>query len=87
MACRNRELAEEARQKVTQNDPEALKKISVMELDLQNSTSINNFVGELQQRNYSCDVLLNNAGIAIIGDKLNETTARSMMATNFYGPT
>jgi NADP-dependent 3-hydroxy acid dehydrogenase YdfG len=65
MACRNTELAEKAKQQVIANGTKS--EVHIMSLDISNKESINQFVQNFQNTFKTCDILLNNAGMAYKG--------------------
>lgn len=64
MACRNLEKADKAKSKIRVKNPEA--DIEVMQLDLANLKSIENFANEYKSKYNQLNVLLNNAGIMMV---------------------
>jgi NAD(P)-dependent dehydrogenase (short-subunit alcohol dehydrogenase family) len=64
MACRNLEKAEVARAQIVEQVPDA--EADVMKLDLASLASVRAFAEEFTSRNNHLDMLINNAGIALI---------------------
>lgn len=56
-----------------------------MEVDTSNFASIAKFVGEVEKKYKSVDILLNNAGMAFQGDEFDEHVARTTLQTNLFG--
>lgn len=61
LACRNLEKGEEAKNKILKSGPKG--KISAMQLDLSDLSSVNSFVATYKKAYQKLDILLNNAGI------------------------
>ncbi|EGR33176.1 hypothetical protein IMG5_060150 [Ichthyophthirius multifiliis] len=83
MACRSLERGNEARKQLLQLQPEAM--VDVLQLDISNEQSINNFIIQIGQKYGTIDILLNNSGIAFKGDQLDGEVVRQTFQTNFYG--
>lgn len=76
---------------VTSRDPkkyEAISGINIRQLDLTNPTNVKQLVKEIKTKDGHLDVLINNAGYAVLGPQ--ETTsveqARQLMDVNVIGP-
>ena len=67
LACRNLTKAEEAKQKIIAEFPEA--KLDLLELDLSSLTSVRTFSKNFQQKYSRLDVLVNNAGIMALPER------------------
>jgi NAD(P)-dependent dehydrogenase (short-subunit alcohol dehydrogenase family) len=63
MACRNRQKAEAAMQKIRQRTPEA--KLEFLELDLASLASVDRFAEAFRASHDRLDLLINNAGVMI----------------------
>lgn len=85
MACRNLELAAQAKKKLENMYPGAPGKIQTRQLDITSAHSIQEFADGLEKETIFIDVLLNNAGMAYKGDAFDENVVRDTLQTNFYG--
>jgi NAD(P)-dependent dehydrogenase (short-subunit alcohol dehydrogenase family) len=83
MACRNVELANQAKEVVQSSHPQA--SLHVEKLDISNSASIDAFLEVVKQKYAPLHVLVNNAGVAVKGDGFDTEGIRWTNATNFYG--
>ncbi|MBB3696680.1 SDR family NAD(P)-dependent oxidoreductase [Flammeovirga yaeyamensis] len=61
--------------------------IQLIELDITSKESIEKLTDKLEEQNFSVDVLINNAGIAVNGcfEETTEDLARKQVETNFWG--
>jgi NAD(P)-dependent dehydrogenase (short-subunit alcohol dehydrogenase family) len=66
MACRNVELANQARDEILAKNPGS--NIHVEQLDVSDPKSIDAFIPLIKQKYQHIDVLVNNAGVAAKGD-------------------
>ena len=60
----------------------------LLELDVTQSESITQFIGEINKKETGVDVLINNAGIGITGpvEETSIEALRNNFETNFFGP-
>jgi NAD(P)-dependent dehydrogenase (short-subunit alcohol dehydrogenase family) len=83
MACRSVSKGEIAKKRIFENLPIA--NITVMELDLANLKSINEFAEKFKQDFGRLDVLLNNAGIMMVPYGLTPDGFENQLGTNHLG--
>jgi len=83
MACRNREKAEAARQSLLNEYPEA--SITLMELDLADFESIDNFTQNLRNFEKTIDLFVNNAGVFHQPGKRTKDGFELVIGTNYFG--
>jgi len=83
MACRNCEKAEEAKKKLLTDYPNA--QIIVLQLDLADFASIENFVNEIKKRKIDIDCFINNAGVFHQPNQKTKDGFELVMGTNFIG--
>lgn len=82
MACRNLELANQAKNEVHTKFPNA--NLHAEQLDISKSASIDAFLKMFSQKYSSAHVLVNNAGV-LARDKFDVESTRWTFATNYYG--
>lgn len=85
MACRNPELANQAKQNLELQFPNSKSELIVKKLDVSNNQSIKDFSNEIKKEFSSIDILLNNAGMAYKGDLFNEEVVKTTLTTNYFG--
>lgn len=83
LACRNLKKAEEARQKIVNEHPEA--KVNCMKIDLSSLRSVREFATQFQGHYEKLDLLINNAGIMMAPYKVTEDGFENQLATNYLG--
>lgn len=84
LACRNKEKAEEAREKITAetDNPNVIVKI----LDLCSFESVRKFADDINRTEDNWNILVNNAGSGGYGEELTEDGHLITMQSNYYGP-
>ncbi len=83
LACRSTRRGEDAKQEILTAFPEV--ELRVMNLDLQDLSSVEAFANEFSERYNRLDVLLNNAGIMNTPYRLTQDGFESQMGTNHLG--
>lgn len=83
MACRNLDKAEQAKQQILTQVPEA--ELEVMALDLSQLSSVRVFADTYRQRFSRLDLLINNAGIMVPPYQKTEDGFESQMGVNYLG--
>lgn len=83
MASRSLVKAEQAKNKILKNNPEA--DVHIMELDLADLSSIKKFATQFQKEYKRLDVLVNNAGIMNVPYTLTKDGFEMQMGTNHFG--
>ncbi|PVD30017.1 hypothetical protein C0Q70_09278 [Pomacea canaliculata] len=84
LACRNKERAEEARDKIIQKTGNS--NVVFQELDLTRIKSVRKFVERIIQEEERLDILVNNAGVIGLPNKTTEDGLEPNFATNHFGP-
>ena len=85
MAVRSLKRGEEAVQELKSLVHNIEERVTLRELDIANSASIDSFVQWIKEKGIKVDCLVNNAGIAIKTNKLNHHITKETFQTNFYG--
>ena len=85
MAVRSAELGRTALAELEKLVPHISDRVTIHELDISISASIDQFVQWIKDSSVHVDCLLNNAGMAYHGDIFNEEVIRVTFQTNFYG--
>ncbi len=83
MACRNMQKAEEAKQKILANYPDA--KVKPMKIDTSSLAEVNKFAKHFQSHFDRLDLLINNAGIMMSPYEVTEDGFENQLATNYLG--
>ncbi len=83
LASRNLDKAEKASAKIQKEIPDAT--VEIMQLDLANLNSVNNFATEFKKKYDRLDVLVNNAGIMMVAFQKTVDGFESQMGTNHLG--
>lgn len=83
LACRNLIKGEEARKKIVNLNPTS--DVVVMELDLANMKSIQNFANKYKQNYTQLDILMNNAGIMMVPYGQTVDGFENQLGTNHLG--
>lgn len=83
MACRNMQKAEEAKESILHQHPEA--KIKLMKLDLSSLTEVKKFADEFKKHYHTLNLLINNAGVMMSPYKVTEDNFENQIATNYMG--
>jgi len=76
-----KKVVEELEKKI----PKVSERVAIQELDISKTESIDAFVKWVKESGKKIDCLINNAGVFIRGDTLNEEVVRVTFQTNFYG--
>lgn len=82
LACRNKDLAEEARDKIIKQSKNT--NVTVKILDLSSFKSVRNFAKDFNATENSLDILVNNAGVYWFGNDLTEDGLHVTMQVNHY---
>ncbi len=82
MACRNVELANQAREEILAKNPGS--SIHVESLDVSDTNSIDAFIPLIKEKYQHIDVLVNNAGIAAKGDAFDVDVFNLTLSTVIY---
>lgn len=83
LACRNQQKGAEAKSSILNDHPDA--KIDIMELDLMDLSSVENFATRFKQQYDKLDVLLNNAGIMLTPYFKTKNGFEAQVGTNHLG--
>ena len=83
LACRNLVKAEDAKEKIQQEQPNA--SIECRQIDLSSLNSVRDFSADFLKDYQQLDLLINNAGIMIPPFSLTEDGFESQMAANYFG--
>ncbi|MEZ4830036.1 MAG: oxidoreductase [Bacteroidia bacterium] len=83
MACRNMPKANQAKEKIQQQLPDA--DIEVMEIDLSSLKSVRKFAHDFQARYNTLDVLINNAGVMAPPYSKTEDGFELQLGANYLG--
>lgn len=84
MGCRNRKLAEEARQKIVEKTGNA--NVLVKYVDMTKLESIRSFVRDINETEPKIHILVNNAGSGVgMEQKLTQDGLLMLMQTNYFG--
>ncbi|XOV94992.1 MAG: oxidoreductase [Bacteroidota bacterium] len=83
IACRNMEKAEDAKERIKREYPDA--KLMCIRLDLSKQNSIRTFVDEFHLHYDQLDLLINNAGIMMTPYKITEDGFENQLASNYLG--
>lgn len=83
LACRNMQRASDARDSLASGYPDS--EISVLQLDLADFSSIDAFVGKVEEQGIDIDVFVNNAGIFHKPGKKTKDGFELVMGTNYLG--
>lgn len=84
MACRNRDRADDAKNKIvslTGNENVVVKLI-----DMESLASVREFAKDINTTESRLDILVNNAGAADLPDKTTEDGLQVEMAINYFSP-
>lgn len=84
MACRNLNKANNVKEEILKEVKNA--KIDILELDLSDFNSIDNFNQELRSKYNHIDILVNNAGVYFMPKEVTKQGYEITMGTNFLGP-
>jgi len=85
MAIRTLDNGKKALEELKKTFPDVEKKITLAELDVQNTKSIDKFIDWVKKNNIQADCLLNNAGTAVQKAELTPEIVKATFPTNFYG--
>ena len=83
LACRNMQKASDARDSLASGYPDS--EITILPLDLADFSSIDAFVGKVEEQGIDIDVFVNNAGIFHHPGKKTKDGFELVMGTNYYG--
>jgi len=83
MACRNLEKAEEAKQKILKQVPEA--QLDIIQIDLSKLKSVREFAEKFLSQYNRLDLLINNAGVMMPPYQKTEDGFELQMAANYFG--
>ncbi|MBN2605016.1 MAG: SDR family NAD(P)-dependent oxidoreductase [Bacilli bacterium] len=83
MACRNQSKAQDAKQQILREFPDA--KLVLMQLDLTDFSSIESFSNEVKLQYQRIDVLLNNAGIMTVPYGSTKDNLELQIGVNHFG--
>jgi len=83
MGCRNLERANEAKNKIIKEYPEA--KLDIILLDLMDFDSIQNFTDSINEKYDKVDILLNNAGIMTVPYGSTKNGFEKQIGVNHFG--
>ncbi len=83
MACRNKQRALSAKQKIEKEIPNS--KIHIEIVDISSKTSIENFANNVKQKFGEIDILVNNAGVYMPSQKSTLDGFDMTIGTNFLG--
>lgn len=84
MACRNRDKAESALERIKTSGGTG--PLSIMELDLGSLASVGAFADAFASEHPRCDVLVNNAGIMALPYGMTEDGFERQLGVNHFGP-
>lgn len=84
MACRNLNKANKAKEDILKIVSNA--KLDIIQLDLSDFNSIENFNNKLREKYNKIDVLINNAGVYFMPKEVTKQGYEITMGTNFLGP-
>lgn len=84
MACRNMKRGNAAMDKILEEYPKA--SLDLLELDLETSSGIDQFIDEFKIKYDELDVLINNAGLMDVPYEMTEDGIERVMAINYFGP-
>lgn len=84
MACRNINKANKVKEEILKEVPNA--KLEILQLDLSDFNSIENFNAELRNKYDHIDILVNNAGVYFMPKEVTKQGYEITMGTNFLGP-
>ena len=83
MACRNLEKAENAKNIILEENPQA--QLNLMQIDLSKLSSVKNFAKTFTEKYNKLDILFNNAGVMFAPKTITEDGLELHMAANHYG--
>ena len=85
MAVRNVELGQKSADVLNEKYSLPERKLVVMQLDIGSQDSIKAFFEAFKTQFGYCDILLNNAGVALGGDKFGTEVVQNTANINFFG--
>ena len=84
MGCRNLEKAEVAKRRIIDEVPDA--SLEIIQLDLSDLTSVEDFANTFRSKHSTLDILLNNAGISSVPKRIETTSGFELqMGINHFG--
>lgn len=83
MACRSLDKAEQAKNQILEQAPNA--RLTIIRLDVSDLDSVQEFVRQFGEQGEQFDILINNAGIVAMPLSRNKAGHESQLATNYLG--